>query len=338
MKANASPNVKPLKTGSNTIRRQKYQNHSTRSLTDARGIFVALVIVRNAPPLLRIEPLKGCSFVDQSLASGQSGACDLYLHFTSGALSVAAKERSGKRFLAAECIIESDRTSTSLPEQFRKLISESTVIPIGGFRTVRIAVANTFATLVPSALFRAGDEQSIFALSVTRNDLVVASAKVNAFDAQLVHGIQPEICSLLLQLFPGAAITHALAPLLEFQSSIATGNREPVLQLVSHPDQLTVIVSKGKQLLFANSFSTKDSEEAAYYALFSAGQLDLDLSQLHSVLHGTPSSCEEVRGRLTPYLPGLSDPDGIPFANLCKGLQQLPAATLLPVLSIDLCV
>lgn len=275
--------------------------------------------------------------MDQSLASGQSGACDLYIHVAAGALSFAARERSSKRFLGAECIVETEKVTSSLPDQIRKQLAESTLVSLGGYRSVRIAIANTFTTLVPAALFRAGDEQSIFGLSVTRNDLVVGAVKVHSFDTQLVHGIQPEICSLLLQLFPGATLTNALAPLLEFQTTISNGRREPVMQLVSHPDQLTIIVSKGKQLLFANSFSTKDAEEAAYYTLFSAGQLDLDLSQLLAVLHGTPSSCEELRGRLLPYLPGLTDPERISFVNLCKGLQQLPAAALLPVLTIDLC-
>lgn len=293
--------------------------------------------MKNVPPLLSLESPKGFYSADASIESGQAGSCELLIHFTAGAMTLALREKNTRNFLAAECILPATRNNASLPDQFRNCIENSRIVNSGHFKSTRISVANTFTTLLPASLFRQGDEQSVLNFSVTRNDLSAGSTKVNGYDIQLVFGIQPELQSLMLQTFPGATITHALASGLEYQALSGAGNRETYVQLISHPDLLTVIIAQGKKLLFANSFQIKDAEEAAYYTLFSLNELDVELETLHCSLSGTFFNCEQLKARLQPYLPGVMALDRISFASMSRTVEQVSASNLFPVLSLELC-
>jgi hypothetical protein len=293
--------------------------------------------VKNVPPLLSLESPKGFFAADNAFESGQTDSFDLHLHFATGATTLAVREKSSRKYLAAECILTSDKRPLTIPEQFRKTLNESRLISKGRYRNTVVSVSNAFATLVPSALFRSGDEQLTLGFSVTRNDLVASATKVNGYDLQVVFGVQPELQSVILQSFPGASVIHALAPSLEYHAMLGSGNRDTLVQLIIHPDLLTVIASQGKRLLFANSFPVKDSEEAAYYTLFALGQLDVETSESAVLLQGTYFNCEELRARLRPYLSGITLNDKLGFATTSRMLEQVSAAHLFPAISIDLC-
>ncbi|MFM9028263.1 MAG: DUF3822 family protein [Bacteroidota bacterium] len=293
--------------------------------------------MKNVPPLLSLESPKGFFTADASIDTGGAGTCELYIHFTAGAMTLALRERSTKKYLAAECVLALSRTFSSLPDQFRSCIENSLIIKSGHFKNTTICIANNYATLLPSSLYRPGDEQSVLNFAVTRNDLIAGSNKVNGYDIRLVFGIQPELQSLMLQTFPGASITHALIPALEFQSLLGASSKETTVQIIAHPELTTAIVSQGKKLLFANSYQTKDAEESTYYVLNALNELDVDLQLTPCSLNGTFFNCEQLRARLQPYLPDICSLDRIGFASLSRSIEQIPASNLLPVVSLELC-
>lgn len=293
--------------------------------------------MKKVSPLLQLENPKGFATLDEKLHTGQAGTCDLFIHACEASMTFSLLERSSGKFLAAENILEAPESKSTFAAFLRQSIQDSQLFSLKYHQHCTIAVSNSFATLVPSGLLKQGDEYRFLQLSVSRDDLTAGSSKVNGFDLQVAYGIQPEIRSLLQQLLPNAKILHGLPSQLDYHWMNAASTKGHFATVCAYPGLLTVIVSEGKKLIFANSFLPRDTEEAVYYLLNVCEQLELDRSVIPMELYGTTYTCEALQARLQQYVSNLHATKSIGFAEISYKLKELPAAALLPALVISLC-
>ena len=290
-------------------------------------------MVKNAPPLLQLEQLKGFIYADEKLTTGQAGTCALYVHLTSGATTFAVREKTSGKFLGAECILSQE---TSITAQLRQAQRESQLLSITKFNSCEAAVANAFHTMVPAGLFHRGDETDLLRFSISRTDLEPAVDEVTGLGIKVIYGIQPELKALLHQSFTDLKLKSAVACQLEYQLLNAARTKAPVMQLVCHPELLTIIVSEGKKLLFVNSFNIRDMGEATYYTLMAGEQLDLEISTLDIELNGTMHCCEILKTRLEAYCGEITYSEGLFKDELSYKLQSAQTSGLMPVLTLGL--
>lgn len=292
--------------------------------------------MKNASPLLQLEKPGGFVAIDESLLTGQAGLCDLFVLFTPSAASFALRERSTQRFVAAETLLSAGSAEESGPAFIRDVLKRSQVFRLNAHRKATVAVSHPFISLVPSGLVRAGDESALLQFAVSRNDLAALSSRVSGFDLQVVFGLPPEEESLLRQLIPGCGIMHSVAAALE-HCRLAFSTRSMALQVVAHPGIIQVIGLNGKKLVFANTFRVSDTEEAVYHLLNVAEQLEADRNSIPVQLAGTSISCDALMERLHVFFSDVHVADTRVFTQLSYKLKDLPAAALLPVLTLSLC-
>lgn len=292
--------------------------------------------MKNAP-LLQLEKQDGFCVIDETLTNGRAGACDLYIHISPDYSSLVLKERSGGNFLAAENILPETKTGKNFTDFIRQVIDSSELIRLAAHRKITVAINNAFASLLPSGLYRAGDEAAALRFTISRDDLTAYADKVNAYELQVIYGIQPEIVNLLQQLLPGCRIIHALTGALEYQSATYSGAKYTSVRVIFNPGMLSVIVSAGKKLLFANSFQVQSPDEALYFLLNTCEQLDTDRHEARVSVCGAPAQVEALVAKAGSYIAHIHATEEANIGSLSYKLKSLPGASILPVLTISLC-
>lgn len=293
--------------------------------------------MQHSAPLLRLEKPAGFVVIDDSLQSGKAGVCDLFILFSGRSASFALQERSSKRFLAAETLLADEADSDNGPSFLRKCLKESKVFRLNAHRRSTVAVDNPYYTLLPSAMVRDGDEQSLLRFSVNRDDLIASSVRVEGFDLRIVFGMPPEEESLLQQLLPGCSLVPAVAAALHHIRLSASNTKSPVMHIVAHYGLTTALVFNGKKLQLANSFRVSGTEETVYHLLNVCEQLELDRNTLSLVVSGTGHVMDSLMERLPVYFKGIRMAETTAFRQLATGIRSLPSGSLLPVLSVSLC-
>lgn len=292
--------------------------------------------MKTSAPLLQLEKPGGFVAIDESLLTGQAGMCDLFILFTPSSASLALRERLSQRFVAAETLLAGDEQEGSGPAFIRDVLKRSQVFRLNAHRKSTVAVSHPFISLLPSGLVRPGDEHSLLRFAVSRNDLVALSSPVSGFDLQVVFGLPPEEESLIRQLIPGCSITHSIAAALE-HGKLTESSRSMALHVIAHTGVLTVVGLSGKKLSFANVFPAADTEEAIYHLLNVSDQLETDRNTLPVQLEGSASACDALLERLGIFFGNVRLADTRVFPQLSKKLKELPAASLLPILTVSLC-
>lgn len=275
--------------------------------------------------------------MDETIATGQAGSCDLFLMAGASSLALALRETKSRKFLAAEAMVTDASDKGNTLSFLKRSLTENHLVQLAPLSSVTIAVSNHWLSLVPSGLFRAGDEDRILSFNTTRPDLDVAAIRTQGFQAQLIFGMEPELRSLLRQFHPTARILPASAGWLEYVALTGATQRERRVSVLIQEELLTVTVSESKKLLLHNAFPVHDAGEAAYYLLFVCEQLDLDHASTLVQVAGLRPRTDELIGRLQPYLPEITHASDLSFASLTYRLQDLPPSALLPVLTVSLC-
>ena len=144
------------------------------------------------------------------------------------------------------------------------------------FSEVLVIHQNNLSTIVPTQFF---DEKSLkdylkYTIKVLNDDLI-AFDEISSISAKNVYVPYVNINNYIFQNFGVFEYKHHLSVLIEKLSAQNTSEEEHVFVNVSKND-LDIIILKGKELIFSNSFSFSTKEDFIYYILFVLEQLKLD--------------------------------------------------------------
>ena len=210
---------------------------------------------------------------DETFDPANRAAYNLYLLASPARLSLAVADVERRKFVALE---EYALPAGSVPA----LAAEHDYLGQRGWNAVRLAVTGRAFTLLPAALFRAGDEAAALRLHHTptptetvRHTTHPGLELVNVFaaDAALAdwltatHGTAGRLLHHTSALLAG--IMH--------QRGAAAPRR---LYLNPGPQELTLVVM-GQHLEYCNVFSCTTAEDVVYYTILVMQELNLDPDQ-----------------------------------------------------------
>ena len=207
---------------------------------------------------------------DETFDPANPAAYNLYLLVGPTRLCLAAVDVERQKFVALE---EYMLTAGGLPA----LAAQHDFLALRGWNAVRLAVTGRAFTLLPAALFRAGDEAAALRLHHTpaatetiRHTTHPGQELVNVFaaDASLANWL---------------AVTHgATGRLLHHTSALLAGlvhqrGAGAPRRLYLNPGQqeLTLVVL-GQHLEYCNVFSCSTAEDVVYYTILVMQELGLD--------------------------------------------------------------
>lgn len=216
---------------------------------------------------------------DESFQPGGNSTSHLSLLIEQDGLSFAILDIKSNRYLSVGRS-EFSKNKISFPEFL-------TALPSGLFRSASAALAHPHAALIPSALFDESHQEELFAFHhPSEQGQLKFSDPLPGLRARNLFSADPELVRALEGQFPGIKLHHATTAFMEGSMMRYKGRNEPLALADFHPDYFTMIVLKGRELLYCNSFRYTNAEEAAYFLLFVYEQLGLNSETLPVHLSG----------------------------------------------------
>lgn len=277
---------------------------------------------------------------DESLETGLSGRCDLFLSIEPDGIRVALKEKKNYRFLALETFrFEAGGDAGTWPGLLEKFSKESKLLREYEFSHVWAAVFSPSYTLVPDALFRKGDERLYLDLNFSdTSGMQRFSREIPAFSLCTVYGIGEELVQKLNHLFEQPVILHHSSVLLEALSRKLKSGKEPGIFLNIRNRGMDVVVTEGKKLVLMNTFSCHAAEDFLYYTLFICEQADLNPETIGVSVAGEVNENSAIYKMLFKYIRNLRfQPSAVNFEKSYR-FNEIPGHYFYSLFHLALCV
>ncbi|MBO2008065.1 DUF3822 family protein [Siccationidurans soli] len=240
------------------------------------------------PTLLRLR--------DETFDPANPGAYNLYLLASPGRLCLAVADVERRKFVALE---EYQLTTGGVPA----LAEQHDFLSLRGWNAVRLAVTGRAFTLLPSPLFRAGDELAALRLHHTptptetvRHTTHPGLELVNVFaaDAALADWLTATYGATGRMLHHTSALLAGIVN----QRGAASPRR---LYLNPGPQELTLVVL-GQHLEYCNVFACTTAEDVVYYTILVMQELGLDPEQDEVTVWGELMPDSAVFSLLRTYI------------------------------------
>ena len=224
----------------------------------------------SASSALTAAPTSLLRLRDETFDPANPAAYNLYLLVGPTRLCLAAVDVERQKFVALE---EYMLTAGGLPA----LAAQHDFLALRGWNAVRLAVTGRAFTLLPAALFRAGDEAAALRLHHTpaatetiRHTIHPGQELVNVFaaDASLANWLAATHGAT------GRLLHHTSALLAGLVHQHGAGNPRR-LYLNPGQQELTLVVL-GQHLEYCNVFSCSTAEDVVYYTILVMQELGLD--------------------------------------------------------------
>jgi len=213
-------------------------------------------------------------------------------------------------------------STTDLIEQLDLLFEDHVLIKAGFWKSITIGIKNSQFSLVPESLF----EKDYLKEYLTLNTVLDKEPgeeyhyfKHQQTDAVNVFATNKRLMDWFKYMYPlkQIRVVHHTAPMIEgvmLQREVITAEHSLYIQV--EQNFLTIIVKKGKKLIFCNSFSFNSSEDFVYFILFVFDQLELNPEKCPVVVWGEITHDSDSFSKLYKYIRHLkfgSKPDFIRF-------------------------
>jgi hypothetical protein len=213
-------------------------------------------------------------------------------------------------------------STTDLIDQLDLLFEDHVLIKAGFWKSITIGIKNSQFSLIPESLFEKEYLKEYLILN-TQLDTEPGEEfhffKHQQTDAVNVFATNKRLIEWFQIMYPlkQIRVVHHTSPMIEgvmLQREIITEEHSLYIQVEQH--FLTIIVKKGKKLIFCNSFSFNSSEDFVYFILFVFDQLELNPDKCPVIVWGEITHDSESFSKLYKYIRNLkfgSKPDFIRF-------------------------
>lgn len=196
---------------------------------------------------------------------------------------------------------------------------------------------STRNTLVPGAYFNPDDGQKCFSMNYKALDgEIIKHEYVRAIDAYNVFGLPAVIQDIVDADFNGSTIHSVNAQIINallIRKHLADHKQ---MHLDADGQSLKVIVTESEKLLYCNDFEVHTAEDIAYYAVFVAGQLNLQ-SGTPVWLSGEISNGSQAQQLLSNYLGSTGFEAQPRDILLASALRKVTWNEFFTLFSISLC-
>ncbi len=311
-------------------------------------IFVALSIMRQEVQntseniFLHEGKTNGATLllVDESLETRTALSCELLVVLDNESIQLALKEKKSNRILALEIFqLNPGNKATNWTEALEQLSRNSHLLRNFEFTKAIVAVFSSIYTLVPDAIYKAGDDKKFldFHFEDKENTQKVFSRQVNPFQLKTVFGISKELHHELFHLFEEPELIHGTSTLLESAHLQSRGKKEKELFLHVRKGSVDIIVLEGKKLLLMNSYLSPTADDLLYFSLMVCDQLELDPESIQVWLSGETEKESAKYKLLYQYFRNLQLSQRPGNLSYSYRIEQLPAHQHFSLFSLALC-
>jgi hypothetical protein len=232
--------------------------------------------VNTAENLFASGILKDAVFVTDPALDSKPG-CDLLLLIDRQKVQLSLKERRSGQILAMEIITAEAKKFSGWRNLLENVSSSSRILRNYEFRQVSAGIISNQYTLVPEALFKAGDETIYFKKNFSDSlNYNIRFHQIPQNHLSIVFGVEPELEAELMHLFQDPQIWHHSQALVAGFPALAKSDSGKGLWINIHNELLDIVVSENKKLLLTNTFHWQTNEDILYYTLFVSEQLEIN--------------------------------------------------------------
>lgn len=250
---------------------------------------------------------------------------DLFIYIGPESFSCLVADRLRKEFIALESwsLVEGDLGDIS--ETLKSIRNTSSIIQNSRFRRVICCSGFRAAALVPNALFEPSSamEQLQFLIPVGSENEIL-SDEMRQLEARHLFAIPTDIYELITSWFPTVEFHHTGTAMIEYLLSKYKNHHEPLLHINAGERMAEIIVNKGKNLLFYNSFEVHTPEEFVYYILFVCEQLHLNPETLKATFSGSIDTSDATYVLSSKYIRHIELADRPDNYSYSEEFDQIP--------------
>lgn len=227
--------------------------------------------------------------------------------------------------------------SFPLDTSLNKSMSDQLLIAINHFKfskkkyeTVLVNEVNSSFTLCPTSFYKSEDTRILLEFNCGNSDnKLVLTDEINP-TIKLVYSMDISLKSTLDKLFPQHQLKHSITVLSRLMLNTEELSKINIIVYVRET-VIEVIVKQNNQLILANQYTIKITEDVLYYVLFILEQYHLDPTTVLLTLVGNFESNSEIVVSLKKYVKNIYLSMGhkaLKWQNL-KGMPQHYNYTLL---------
>lgn len=192
---------------------------------------------------------------------------------------------------------ELDTASTPWVAAIQNVVYDHPAL-LSDFRKVYCVVETRDYVIIPSACDDDESRRLLFKTAFPSSQLEMNVNETGASNATVLHGVMPELRGFINRTFQRSTIVCHIAALSRY--AIHTGTHGNNLKMTANlrKESIDVVVTDGRKLMLANTFTYKHTDDAVYYILAVRKRLGLDDHTDELLLAGDQS----VREAITPSL------------------------------------
>jgi hypothetical protein len=178
--------------------------------------------------------------------------------------------------------------------------------PVLLYKKLQVLVYSAKFTLVPSILFEEKNEEAFFDFNFHQRSGICLSHFLQQSHVHIVYEMEKDIYDFFHRSLICPEFVPHIAPLTGFfqQKSLSDNNREMVVSL--HKDTMDVLCFSHNELLLANNFVARNTDDSLYYILFAWKQLKMDQLKDTLFVIGSKKQKAELIRVLQKYLRNIS--------------------------------
>lgn len=239
---------------------------------------------------------------DETLDSDNLAAYNLYLTAGAAGLRVGVADVRRNKFVALEDY--PGVPATSLAGQLQALAAQHDLVGRQGWNQVRLAIQSRHFTLLPSPLFRPGDEATYLRLHhpIDPQHEMVHHYLHSSLEMVNVFAAEKSLADWFQYNYPNGRLLHQTSALLAgvlHQSEQAAPRR---LYLSIGQQEVTILAVRDKRLEFCNVFPFSTPEDLIYYTILVMQELQLNPDQDAVVVWGDLMHDSELFTVLRKYI------------------------------------
>jgi hypothetical protein len=171
------------------------------------------------------------------------------------------------------------------------------------YSSVNIAYTGGNSILIPGVLFDSSDSNHYWAqLNRPDDDQVLLTDKIKMLDAFSVFTIPQSFEMVMRKNFPGSTIHHHSSSLIESVLLEHKNASDEILTVNIRSSCFDILVNKGRNLVFHNSYSYQSPEDYVYFILHVCEKLGLNTEKVKVVMIGEVARQSAIHNITLKYL------------------------------------
>ncbi|MEP7265177.1 MAG: DUF3822 family protein [Bacteroidota bacterium] len=220
------------------------------------------------------QAMKRLSIIDESLITTSPENCCLYVQAALPFVSFCLFDRIHNKYIS---LCEYRIPDGDPYDELIIVLQQDEILSAKPYYKVVVSLAGYKSVLIPSSIYQEADAARFLSITTpSSSNETLCTDHLKYTDAVHIYSVPTAIASLFSGFFQGTSIVHAATVLMESELLRNKNNTDPCVAVNVRQGSFEIVVTKGNQLTYYNTFSFQSSEDFIYYLLYVLEQLRLN--------------------------------------------------------------